>query len=362
MDKTKTAFVTFCPINPNNMGSSTVINSRYVYWPFKKKKIFQISHVKKVNNKKIETIYITKEKPIKKIIKLPELIYKINKYLSKSKKKIIVIEGASWIFYSFIILFFFKFFSSKNKIIYISHGIESEIRKKYSSRVIYFLTFILEKIVFHLSDISTSVSKKEQRKIKFYYNANTVLLPNGISIKSFRKSNKIESDYIIYSGSYSYKPNRDAIDYLNKYIMPKLIIKKPNLRLVLTGGGYNDKKFPWIINKGIVPKESLYNLIFFSKGLCIPLKFGSGTRIKIIEALCLGSIIISTKKGIEGIDIKSSNPPFMINGKKEIIKKTLEILSQNKKFKRKAIKDRNFYLEKYSMEKILKKFLNENQL
>ena len=52
----------------------------------------------------------------------------------------------------------------------------------------------------------------------------------------------------------------------------------------------------------------------------------------------------------------------MINGKKEIIKKTLEILSQNKKFKRKAIKDRNFYLEKYSMEKILKKFLNENQL
>ena len=96
--------------------------------------------------------------------------------------------------------------------------------------------------------------------------------------------------------------------------------------------------------------------------MCIPLKFGSGTRIKIIEALCLGSIIISTKKGIEGIDIKSSNPPFMINGKKEIIKKTLEILSQNKKFKRKAIKDRNFYLEKYSMEKILKKFLNENQL
>ncbi len=361
MDNTKTAFVTFFPINPNNMGSSAVINSRYTNWPFKKK-IFQISHVKKIKNQKIETIYINEEKPIKKIIKLPELIYKINKFLRKSKKKIIVIEGASWIFYSFIILFFFKFFSSKKKIIYISHSIESEIRKKYSSKFIYYLTFVLEKIVFHLSDISTSVSKKEQKKIKLYYNANTVLLPNGISIKSFKKSNKINFDYMIYSGSYLYKPNKDAIDYLNKYVMPKLIIKKPNLKLVLTGGGYNNKKFSWIIDKGIVSKKSLYNLIFFSKGLCVPLKFGSGTRIKIIEALCLGSIVISTKKGIEGIDIKSLNPPFIINEKKEIIKKTLKILSHSKELKKRAIKDRNFYLEKYSMKKILKKFLNENQL
>ena len=44
-----------------------------------------------------------------------------------------------------------------------------------------------------------------------------------------------------------------------------------------------------------------------------PLKFGSGTRIKIIEALSLGAIVISTKKGIEGIRLKSKNPPFIIN-------------------------------------------------
>ena len=60
-------------------------------------------------------------------------------------------------------------------------------------------------------------------------------------------------NYIIYTGSYSYKPNKDAIDYLNNHIMPELIKKIPNLKLVLTGGGFY-KKFPWIINKGIVSK------------------------------------------------------------------------------------------------------------
>ena len=47
--------------------------------------------------------------------------------------------------------------------------------------------------------------------------------------------------------------------------MPELILKYPNLKLVITGGGFRDKKFPWIINKGIVSKKELYNLLFFQR-------------------------------------------------------------------------------------------------
>ena len=38
-------------------------------------------------------------------------------------------------------------------------------------------------------------------------------------------------NYIIYTGSYSYKPNKDAIDYLNNHIMPELIKKFQILNL-----------------------------------------------------------------------------------------------------------------------------------
>ena len=167
---------------------------------------------------------------------------------------------------------------------------------------------------------------------------------------------------MIYTGSYSYKPNRDAIDYLNKQIMPKIVSKYPKLKLVLTGGGFIDKKFPWLINKGVVSKNDLYNLLFFSKGLCVPLRFGSGTRIKILEALCLGVTVISSKKGIEGIDLGSINPPYIVNNKIKFITKTLEIIKQNKKIKDKSIKNKKYYLDKYSMQKIIQKFLNENKI
>ena len=357
MKKIKTAFVTFFPINPDSMGSSAVVNSRFNTWPYEKK-IFQISHIKRINNNKIGTIFINKETPIHKIFKLPELIFKIKKFLGNSQKKIIVIEGASWIFYSFIVMLFFKVFVSKIKLIYISHSIESEIRKKYSNKFIFFLTKFLENLVFKFSDLSTSVSYKERKKIKVLYNAKTKLLPNGINLEK-TKIRKIKTkNHIIFTGSYFYKPNKDAIDYLNYHIMPTLIKKFPNLKLILTGGGFN-KKFPWVVNKGIVTKIKLYEYILSSKCLCVPLKFGSGTRIKIIEALCLGTIVISSKKGIEGIKLDKVNPPFIVDSKLKLIK-IIEVIKITSHLKINGFK--NYYLKNYSMKNIVDKFIHENQI
>ena len=213
MINTKTAFVTFFPINPNNMGSSTVVNSRFKTWPGKKK-IFQISHVKNINKKNIKTIFINKENPINKIKNLPKMVFEINNYLKYTKNKVVVIEGASWIFYSFFIIFALKIISTNFKIIYISHSIESEIRKKYSNKFIFYLTKFLENLVFKYSDVSTSVSKKEKSKILKIYNKKTKLYPNAIDITNVKPARQKIHDYIIYSGSYQYKPNKEAIDFL----------------------------------------------------------------------------------------------------------------------------------------------------
>lgn len=354
----KTAFVTFFPIIPNNMGSSTVVNSRFKSWP-KSKKIFQISHLKKLNNSHLKTIYISKESPLRKILKLPSLIFEIYSYLRYSKKKILLIEGASWIFYSFSTIFFLKIILPDCKVIYISHSIESEIRKKYSNYFIYLLTKFLEYFVFKISDISTAVSNQEKIRIKKIYKKKTLIYPNAIDLKKVKfKKEKIEN-YIIYTGSYLYKPNKDAIDYLNFHIMPSLSKKFPNLKLVITGGGFN-KKFPWLIDKGIVPKNNLYNLIYNSKCMCVPLKFGSGTRIKIIEALSLGAIVISSSKGIEGIKLKNKNPPYISNNKKSFINSITKIIKNKKKIKKKAIKDSDNYRKLYSMKYITRRFVNTN--
>ena len=140
--------------------------------------------------------------------------------------------------------------------------------------------------------------------------------------------------------------------------MPKILKDFPDVKLVITGGGYK-KKFPWLINKNIVTKKVLYNLIYYSNCMCVPLKFGSGTRIKIIESLMLGSIVLSTKKGIEGINLKYKNPPFIVDSKNGQINKLKFILKNNNKIKKISKKNKLYYKKLYSMNNITNKFLRK---
>jgi len=354
----KTAFVCFFPVIPTNMGSAEVVRSLFLCWPGKKK-LFQISHLNNKNKSYLKSFKIIKEKPLFKIVMIPFLIYSVFKFLKDTKNKLVIIEGPSWIGYSFLTLFIIKIFNSKIKIIYHSHSIEYEVRKMTSSKIIVTLTKFLEKIVFRYADIATSVSELERKKINRIYKVNTTNLNNGISKKiiKFSKKKILNFDYIIYCGSYKYLPNKFAIDYLVKNIMPPLVKYNPKIKLVLTGGGYK-KNNNFLINLGIVKKSYLLNLIYNSKAMVVPLDKGTGTRIKIIESLSIGGVVLSTSKGAEGIKFwDKENSNLIVEKKNNFIKNLKKILKLNYKPKVSSI-----FQKKYLMENIVNQFLNQQNV
>ena len=90
----------------------------------------------------------------------------------------------------------------------------------------------------------------------------------------------------------------------------------------------------------------------------MPNKEGYGTRVKIIEALMLGSVVVTSQKGIEGIEYnKNFRPPFVAKNDNEIIK-FLKIVVSSKKFKIKSMKNKKKFVKIYSMELITRKFFN----
>lgn len=308
LDRFVCANVCFFDAYPPASGSSVVCWDFFKSIPLKKKKFFQLNQ-KNIYKKSIANIKILKNNPLFKIFSLPILIFSILSFLKGNKKKILIIEGPSWAFYSFVLILFFKFFRKNVKVIYRSHSIEYEIRKKNSNLLIYFLTFIFEKMVFTFADISTSVSKIEQKKIYKYYNKKTVLFPNGISYKILKnlKQKKIKnlpSKFIFYCGSYKYAPNQKAINIIVNQILPKLESK--NIYFILTGD--SDVKFEnkYAINLQKVKKSELKYLYKRCMALVLPSVEGYGTRIKVLEALAYKVPIVSTPKGIEGININNT--------------------------------------------------------
>jgi len=354
----KTAFLCFFPVFPTNMGSAEVIRSTSICWPGQKK-IFQISHLNIKDNKNLKSIKILSEKPLYKLFVIPLAIIKIIKYLKNEKKKIVIIEGPSWIGYSFLSLLLIKILIPSAKVIYHSHSIEFEVRRMMSGKFISNISRIFEKFVFQNAHVATTVSEIEKRKIKSLYNVNCIIFENGVSKKilKFNKKKILKDDYLIYSGSYKYLPNKIAIDYLVNYLMPKINIVYPDLKLVLTGGGY-DKKKKFLLNLGVIKKSKLLNLLYNSKMMIVPLNKGTGTRIKIIEGLLIGAKILSTPKGIEGIKLIGKNNIFPIIAKRNKFKKI--IVNYLKKNNHKETK--NKYLLKYLMENIVKNFLNNNHV
>ena len=148
------------------------------------KKLFELKNPDFTNNNYKFNNYINSYfiKPIKII----NQIIKVINYLRKSNKKFLIIEGASWIGYSYCFIKIIKLFLPEVIIMYHAHNIEYEIRKMKNSFFITYVTKILEKKVYKISDYATVVSKNDQISIKKLYGVKATIFFNGICKKKLK--------------------------------------------------------------------------------------------------------------------------------------------------------------------------------
>lgn len=355
------AVVGFYQIKNSYNGASEVSKSLFDSIKCKKKKIFEIKNSNfQFQNDKINNIYNSLIlKPLKIII----LIFKVHNFLKDKKKKLVIIEGCSWIGYSYFFLKILKIIFKEVKIIYHGHNIEYEIRRVKNNLIISLLTKFLEKKIYLHANYATVVSKYDQNKIKKLYNLNSIILKNGIS-KNRSKISKIlnfkTKNYIIFSGNYFYLPNQIAIKTLLYKILPKINQQFKNIKLVITGTNLpvqiaNNNK---IIFMPRLQKSKLNYLI--KKSICtiLPLINSPGTKLKVIESLMLGNPIIASKHSFRGIEIRSKNPPFIFK-KINDINEFLNKLITNNFYRKKSQLDSFFYKKEYLMENIVSNFFNQ---
>ena len=108
--------VNFLESDPYSGGSEVSFNF-FENIPSKNKQLFQFSEIKK-KHKNVQSIYINNSK-ISKILNIYKLSNKIKKFCEGKKNITIIIEGASWVGYSFLLYKFLKKDLSYARFIYI---------------------------------------------------------------------------------------------------------------------------------------------------------------------------------------------------------------------------------------------------
>ena len=133
------------------------------------------------------------------------------------------------------------------------------------------------------------------------------VIPNGADLTPVAGSNSDPvAGSIIYAGSVTYAPNLEAVAYFIRDILPQVRAAVPETIFTVTGRTDGVDLDGLREAEGVRfsgPLDDIRSAIARSWLSVAPICSGGGTRLKILESLAVGTPVVSTSKGVEGLDL-----------------------------------------------------------
>jgi len=133
------------------------------------------------------------------------------------------------------------------------------------------------------------------------------VVPNAVALDDYRPpaAGAPRSRRLLFVGNFEHLPNLDALDYLLGDLWPQIRLRAPDAEIVVAGARagpsvcrYDGRDGVAVV--GAVPETRPYYQE--CRALVAPIRAGSGTRLKILEALACGMPVLTTTVGAEGIE------------------------------------------------------------
>ena len=119
---------------------------------------------------------------------------------------------------------------------------------------------------------------------------------------------------IMFVGGFNHRPNRDAVNWFVKEILPEVRKSCPGIKFHIVGAPVLPEvsalKSEEVIVHGFMPDAELDALYNQCRVTVAPLRYGAGVKGKIVEAMYHRSVVVTTSCGAEGIP--QSPKPFAI--------------------------------------------------
>jgi glycosyltransferase involved in cell wall biosynthesis len=159
-------------------------------------------------------------------------------------------------------------------------------------------------------DLCTVVSQEEARLVRSVCpdGPSPVVVPNGAQVAPENRDRVSPvAGSIIYAGSVTYAPNLEAVDYFVREVLPAVRAEVPQAVFTVTGrtdGVSLDRlcQTPGVVFSG--PLASTRSAVARSWLSVAPIHSGGGTRLKVLESLAVGTPVVSTTKGVEGLELE----------------------------------------------------------
>ena len=210
-------------------------------------------------------------------------------------------------------------------------------------------------------DVLIAVSENDKKYMNESASADNIfVIPNGIDVDHFQNQAAAKVPLsLIYTGQMGWYPNEDAVIYFVNKILPSIKKRVPDVQFLIVGGNATKRvRQLGKGNNGIQITGHVNDILpYIDKAavFVVPLRIGSGTRIKILEAFALGKPVISTSIGCEGLEVRDGENILIADEPNEFAKKTTTLLNDELFRKRLGDAGRKLVKEKYDWEVISEK-------
>jgi polysaccharide biosynthesis protein PslH len=167
-------------------------------------------------------------------------------------------------------------------------------------------------------DANTMASQREQVRLNERVpGATTYVIGNGVDVAAHAEDqidaawNKAgqpdpQGGNILFVGSMDYHANIDAAVQFTLEVWPLIRKQLPGRKLLIVGRNPSEAVKALAEEPGVHVTGTVADVrAFYHRALAVvvPLRIGSGTRLKILEAMAAGIPVVSTALGAEGIDV-----------------------------------------------------------
>lgn len=177
------------------------------------------------------------------------------------------------------------------------------------------------------------------------------IISNGVDTSFFRPSvlTRPEPYSLVFTGMMGYFPNSDGIHYFLNKIFPLIQMKIPKAKIYVVGKNpprsLKRRASKTVIVTDVV--EDVRPYIWRSSVFVVPIRMGSGTRFKVLEALAMKKPVVTTSIGCEGIDVEDGISALIKDDPKAFAESVVRVLRRRELGKRlaetgyKFVKDRH---------------------
>lgn len=158
-----------------------------------------------------------------------------------------------------------------------------------------------------LFDWCVAVSKRDREQMRLRYGwENVSVVQNGIDLDHYRPLPDPLKQTIVLIGSLDYRPNKDAVRWFIESIWPRVRADMPEANMLVIGRCPSGSIVDLCKRAGIhlhpdVPDTRPF--LAEASLVVSPIRIGSGTRLKILEAMASARCVVSTTIGAEGLDV-----------------------------------------------------------